>query len=212
MKKLFIFVALALALTGCTSPEKPSGVPAVSCEYPEAGNPAKPVDPPPADNVAHSGTVSYTLAFANGDVEMTLDRAKAPCTVNSFAALASQGYFDKTACHRLVDKGIFVLQCGDPSGTGRGGPGYTFADETNQSDTYPAGTIAMANAGPNTNGSQFFLVYSDSQLPPDYTVFGTIDDKSLDVIAEIASQGQDGAYGDSGRPIADATIKSVTAG
>ena len=118
-----------------------------------------------------------------------LDNGKAPCTVNSFASLAQQGYFDNTPCHRLTTAPeLGVLQCGDPSGTGTGGPGYRFPNEypTNQyrlTDPalqvpvlYPRGTLAMANAGPGTNGSQFFLVYRDSMLPPTYTVFGTIDD------------------------------------
>ena len=97
-------------------------------------------------------------------------------------SLATQGYFDGTICHRLTtleESGIAVIQCGDPSGTGSGGPGYTFADETTGDEKYTAGVIAMANRGPDTNGSQFFIVYDDSPLPPDYTVFGSIDDASL---------------------------------
>ncbi len=114
-----------------------------------------------------------------------------------FVLLAgAAGFYDDTQCHRLVDMGgIFVLQCGDPTGTGTGGPGYRFADETRPEDTYPAGTVAMANAGPNTNGSQFFLVYEDSVLPPNYTVLGRMDAESTGVVARIAAEGHGGQPG-----------------
>lgn len=87
----------------------------------------------------------------------------------------------------------FVLQCGDPSATGRGGPGYSFPDEKSALNSYKQGAVAMANAGPDTNGSQFFLIYQDSDLPPDYTVFATMDQASIDVIGRIAAEGQDGS-------------------
>ena len=114
--------------------------------------------------------------MTEGDVTITMDRAKAPCTVNSFVSLAGQGYFDQTRCHRLADSGIFILQCGDPTGTGQGGPGYQFANETDGTESYTRGVVAMANAGPGTNGSQFFLVWDDStslDRVPNYTIFGT---------------------------------------
>lgn len=117
-----------------------------------------------------------TLLMEEGEVTITLDRSAAPCTVNSFLALAEQGYFDDTTCHRLVDTGIFVLQCGDPTATGMGGPGYVFDDELTGDETYPPGTVAMANAGPDTNGSQFFMVWAETELPASYTVFGTLDE------------------------------------
>ncbi len=138
-----------------------------------------------------------------------MDQATTPCTIGSFVHLARAGYFDDTKCHRLTTSAsLKVLQCGDPSGTGSGGPGYSFADETNASMTYPAGTVAMANAGANTNGSQFFLVYADSQLPPDYTVFGKIT-SGLDVLTKIAAAGVFGG-GEDGAPAAPATISKVT--
>src|SRR5699024_11558444 len=96
-------------------------------------------------------------------------------------------------------EGIFVLQCGDPTGTGSGGPGYSFADELDGSETYPAGTLAMANAGPDTNGSQFFVVYDDSPLPADYTVFGSLDKESTKTVADIAAEGTDSGAGDGDR-------------
>ena len=92
--------------------------------------------------------------------------------MNSFVSLADQGYFDDTPCHRMTTRGIFVLQCGDPTADRRRRAGLPFEDELDGTETYGPGTLAMANAGPNTNGSQFFIVYGDSPLPPAYTVFG----------------------------------------
>jgi peptidyl-prolyl cis-trans isomerase B (cyclophilin B) len=166
------------------------------CSYEQTGDPARPVQPPPTAGVATTGTVKYVLKMNEGDVTITMDRAKAPCTVNSFVSLADQGYFDNTKCHRLVDSGIFLLQCGDPTGSGSGGPGYEFANETDAKESYTAGVVAMANGGPNTNGSQFFLVWADStglDSTPNYTIFGRMNKASTDVIASIAASGQDGS-------------------
>jgi cyclophilin family peptidyl-prolyl cis-trans isomerase len=173
----------------------PAAVAGDVCSYEKTGHPAKPVQPPPTAEVPTSGTVRYVLKMNEGDVTITMDRAKAPCTVNSFVSLADQGYFDNTSCHRLVDSGIFILQCGDPTGTGSGGPGYEFANETDAKESYTAGVVATANAGPNTNGSQFFLVWADStslDSTPDYTIFGRMNKASTEVIASIAASGQDG--------------------
>lgn len=146
-----------------------------------------------------------------GPVTLTLNRDAAPCTVHSFEALVKQDFFDDTQCHRLVDSGIFVLQCGDPTGTGRGGPGYRFADELGDTRGYPAGTVAMANSGADTNGSQFFLVYDGSELPPNYTVFGRMDEESRGVVARIAVEGQDGSNPDgTGKPNNEARIIDIT--
>ena len=109
-------------------------------------------------------------------------------------ALARAGWFESSPCHRLTTAGIRVLQCGDPTGTGSGGPGYVFADEALDGATYPRGTVAMANRGPGTNGSQFFLVYADSELPPDYTPFGRIT-QGLDVLERVAAGGSDDSNG-----------------
>jgi len=140
-----------------------------------------------------------------------MDKSKTPCTVGSFVHLATTGYFDSTKCHRLTTSpSLGVLQCGDPSGTGSGTPGYSFADETTPSMTYPAGTVAMANAGPNTNGSQFFLVYADSMLQPNYTVFGKITG-GLSVLTKIAAAGVQGG-GQDGPPVSPITIAKVSVG
>jgi peptidyl-prolyl cis-trans isomerase B (cyclophilin B) len=121
--------------------------------------------------------------------------AQAPCTTYSFRFLAQRGYFDGTHCHRLTTQRIFVLQCGDPTGTGSGAPGYQFNDENLTGATYPAGTVAMANAGPNTNGSQFFIVWKDTKLSPAYTPFGQLTGGSLAVLQRIAAAGDDSQNG-----------------
>lgn len=183
-----------------------------TCAYPSDGStPAKAVTAPTELNPPDTGTVDATLALNSGDVTLQLDRAAAPCTVNSFVSLAQQGYFDSTTCHRLTSSAsLKVLQCGDPSATGRGGPGYSFADELSGSETYGAGTLAMANAGANTNGSQFFIVYGDSQLPASYTVFGKVT-AGLDVVQAIAAKGSDNSNGQGdGAPKETVTIEKVT--
>lgn len=186
----------------------------MTCAYPSDGQkPARPVDPPPTQ-APKSGTVTLTLTTNEGPIVITMDRAKTPCTVNSMESLAKQGYFDNTQCHRLVDSRIFVLQCGDPTGTGRGGPGYSFADELTGTEKYTAGTVAMANTGqPGTNGSQFFIVYEDSPLNAAYTLFGTVDAKGLATVKKIAEMGNDGSNpAGGGKPHNDARIDKATLG
>ena len=194
-----------------------------NCEYPAADEKAaKQVDVPKSGKVpTDPATVSVSMGTDQGNIGLVLNNAEAPCTVNSFASLAQKGYFDGTVCHRLTTApGLGVLQCGDPSASGKGGPGYRFANEypTNQypkgdpalekAVLYPRGTLAMANAGPDTNGSQFFLVYKDSQLPPNYTVFGTIDGTGLATLDKIAKAGVAGG-GDDGKPATDVKVKSI---
>jgi peptidyl-prolyl cis-trans isomerase B (cyclophilin B) len=191
------------------------------CQYPAAQDASKKVNPPRTGKVpTEPGEVSASMSTNQGNIGLQLDNAKAPCTVNSFASLAQQDYFNDTPCHRLTTGGLAVLQCGDPTGKGTGGPGYQFANEypTNQYQPdspalqepviYPRGTLAMANAGPGTNGSQFFLVYQDSQLPPNYTVFGTIDETGLATLDKIAQAGVEGGAGD-GAPAQPVQIKSI---
>ena len=193
-----------------------------NCQYP-AGQPAsKKVDPPKSGQVpTDPATISVSMSTDQGNLGLILNNAEAPCTVNSFASLAQKGYFDDTVCHRLTTApDLGVLQCGDPAGTGAGGPGYSFANEypTNQYGKddpalgkpvlYPRGALAMANAGPDTNGSQFFLVYKDSKLPPNYTVFGTIDSTGLATLDKIAKDGVAGGAQD-GKPATAVTVKSI---
>jgi peptidyl-prolyl cis-trans isomerase B (cyclophilin B) len=180
------------------------------CEYVATGDAARPVNPPTETGVPKTGTTRYVMTTNEGPITLTMDRSKAPCTVHSFTSLADQGFFDKTRCPRLSNKGLFILQCGDPTGTTSGGPGYVFADETTGNERYKAGVVAMANSGPNTNGSQFFIVFADSELQPDYTIFATIDAKSLDVVKKIVADGDDGSnpYG-GGKPKNPAEIISI---
>jgi peptidyl-prolyl cis-trans isomerase B (cyclophilin B) len=151
-----------------------------------------------------------------GTLHATLDADKTPCTVNSFVSLARQGFFDKTPCHRLTtaQAGIFVLQCGDPSGTGTGGPGYTIPDELSGDETYGPGTLAMAKTTePDSGGSQFFIVYKKTPLPPDYTVFGQVDAAGVKAVRKVARQGTDDAFGQGdGHPKVTVTLDSVSAG
>ncbi|MGX1772169.1 peptidylprolyl isomerase [Nocardia brasiliensis] len=160
----------------------------------------------PGMTIDTGATYTATLDTTCGNVQLTLDAARAPRTVNSFAFLSNEQYFDNTKCHRLTTEGIYVLQCGDPQGTGMGGPGYKFPDENLAGATYPAGTVAMANAGPNTNGSQFFLVYQDSKLPPNYTPFGHVT-AGMDVLTSVAAAGAQG--GSDGAPVSNVVLKSV---
>ena len=133
---------------------------------------------------------TYTAKIVTncGTITVALDGKHAPHTVNSFAFLAAHHYFDNTRCHRLTTSGIYVLQCGDPTATGNGGPGYSIPDENLKGAAYPAGTVAMANAGPNTGGSQFFFVYAATSLQPSYTPFGHIV-AGLDILKAIAARG-----------------------
>jgi peptidyl-prolyl cis-trans isomerase B (cyclophilin B) len=153
---------------------------------------------------------TYTARIVTncGTIVVSLDGKHAPHTVNSFAFLASKRYFNDTPCHRLTTSGIYVLQCGDPTGSGTGGPGYTIPDENLTHATYPAGTVAMANTGqPHSGGSQFFLVYADTALPPQYTPFGHVA-AGLDILQRIAKAGST-PPGD-GKPDQPVVIESFT--
>jgi peptidyl-prolyl cis-trans isomerase B (cyclophilin B) len=195
-------------------PARPVALPpTVTCDYPAGEAATKPVQPPPGGDVSATGTVPVTLQTSAGAVDLTLDRALAPCAVNSFMSLAEQAYFNDTPCHRLTTSdSLQVLQCGDPSGQGTGGPGYTFADEAFPELTYGRGILAMANGGPNTNGSQFFMVYGAADLPPNYTAFGSIGADGLQVLDTIARAGQDGGGEGDGRPNTPVTIQTATVG
>ena len=182
-----------------TSPAASSGsatAAAYPCTWTSSGTSAvKGITPPATTRPPRSGKVAVSVTTNRGPLGFTLDRSPAPCTVASFVSLVKQGYYDKTPCHRLVTQGIYVLQCGDPTGTGSGGPGYTIPDEATGSETYPAGTIAMARTSQaHSGGSQFFIVYRNSPTlqqhlgAQQYTVFGRVA-TGLGVVRKVAKAG-----------------------
>lgn len=161
------------------------------------------------------GAVELAVATSQGDMTFTLDRALAPCAVQSFTYLAAQGFYDESPCHRMVNGEAFgVLQCGDPSGTGSGGPGYAYSQEAPAGENpYAKGVIAMANSGaPDTTSSQFFIMFVDTMLDPAYSVIGTVT-MGLDVVETVAAAGNDGSFEPSpggGAPNQPITIESIT--
>ena len=238
-----LFGAAALAACGSTTAGVPIGSPttagattqpttttttaesttqaASECDYQEANE-------EPADGrdvglpSGEDAPKTVTLVTDHGDIPLTMAVDDAPCTTASIAHLAKSGFYDDSPCHRMTKaESLSVLQCGDPTGQGTGGPGYTLPDE-NPTDlkpagaggyvTYPRGTVAMANTGaPHSGGSQFFLVYADSVLPPTYAVFATMDDKGLAVLDKITKAGVAGG-GEDGAPATAVTIKQATTG
>jgi peptidyl-prolyl cis-trans isomerase B (cyclophilin B) len=197
------------AAPATSAPAAPAA-PAGPCHSPAPGSPASlHFGAEPAMSLDTQARYTAVLNTSCGAVTLALEAAQAPHTVNSFVFLAGQKYFDHSPCHRLTTAGIFVLQCGDPTGTGTGGPGYTIPDENLAGATYAAGTVAMANTGqPHSGGSQFFLVYRDSQLPPSYTPFAKVS-AGLDVLQQIAALGTTTGSSD-GPPRGGVVIDSVS--
>ncbi len=199
-----------------TSPTASPSTSAVALEGCDPA-PTPPSDPQswdeaPAMQLEEGSRNQLVLTTNCGDIVIDTFADKAPETVNAMLWLADQQYFDSTLCHRLVTEGIFVLQCGDPTATGTGGPGFELPDENLPSAegvNYPAGTVAMANAGPGTSGSQFFLVYEDTTLPPNYTIWGEVS-AGLDIVERIAEAGVAGGATD-GTPAAPIGIESAVA-
>lgn len=198
-------VLIALEVTRGADQDAAVAEPTATASY-------SPPDPSVAEGRAWTATV-YTTA---GDLTLELDGAAAPQAVSSFVTLAQAGFFTQTTCHRLTVEGIFVLQCGDPTGTGTGGPGYTFGPIENApaDDVYPAGTVAMARTQDDGSsmGSQFFLVYADSTIPADnaggYTVLGRVTE-GMDVLQAVADAGI--VEGTQYTPVTTVTIEAVEA-
>jgi peptidyl-prolyl cis-trans isomerase B (cyclophilin B) len=188
----------------------PSTLPLGTCDFQAAGTPAKQVTTPP-NTAPTTGTATATVTTTQGTLTFAFKRDSAPCAVSSFISLAQQGYYNNTSCTRITDSDdAYVLQCGDPTGDGTGSPGYTFNDELTGKEQYTAGVLAMANSGPDTNGSQFFIVYKDSKFAPSYTIFGTVT-AGLDVVAKVAAKGNDGSNAaGGGKPKLPISINSVT--
>ena len=213
--------ASATASPSASSSAAAVAEPAHHCTYTVSDKSSKPSLPPatPDYNAAYKATINTNL----GKIQISLLNSKATCAVNSFAHLAAVNFWNTTQCHRLsTDGGLYILQCGDPTASGKkplscstptlgsGGPGYVFADENLKGATYNTGTVAMANSGPNTNGSQFFLVYKNTSLPPNYTPFGNIT-SGLDILQNVAKAGTTCTYqAGGGVPKEKIIINSVT--
>lgn len=177
---------------GGAVPAQPAGTECLYYGY--GGGQVKQSDLPPMSNVPNTGTVTATITTNFGNIVMELDRAKAPCAINSFRYLAKRGYFSNTPCHRFVDiTGFHILQCGDPFGTGMGGPGYRFDPENLPTTTgYSTGDVILANSteggGKRYNGSQFIILYGETPLPPEYTVIGRVT-QGLELVQQAAVSG-----------------------
>jgi len=223
MKRIAAFCALAIAVTSltlssATAAERPTTVAGCTTPTSKAHAPATVKQPKTVDKkLAKTMTISTNC----GVIAIEMNPA-APQTVTNMAALARAKYFDKSYCHRLTTEGIFVLQCGDPSAQANGSPGTWkgYKDENlpkGTGITYPAGTVAMANSGKNTNGSQFFLVYKDTALPAKYTIWGKIT-SGLPILLEIEKVGaykvdqtsNKAYYAVDGYPVQPVEIKTVT--
>ncbi len=198
-----------LSLTPTATPTSTNLAGGVVCKPTKAvGHTPIVITPPTKMDAGRIG--KFTLITNCGTIVIRTDGVKAPVTMTALTALAKAKYFDGTLCHRLTTLGLFVLQCGDPSATGTGGPGFTFQDENlpkNVANNYPAGAVAMANSGPSTNGSQFFLVYGDTTLSPAYTIWGQIT-SGLSIIKAVAAAGVKGGGGD-GTPAQTFAIEKV---
>jgi peptidyl-prolyl cis-trans isomerase B (cyclophilin B) len=189
---------------------KSAKVPAIKCKTTKAVGHTPP-SVAPADKLPKRLTRKFTFETNCGNIVVTTVGSKAPITVTQLATLARGGFFNNTLCHRLTTQGLYVLQCGDPTATGSGGPNFTYRDEnlpTDSLNNYPAGTVAMANSGPGTNGSQFFLVFADTTLGANYTIWGTITE-GLDIVRAIAKAGVKGGGAD-GAPNQPIAINRVT--
>jgi peptidyl-prolyl cis-trans isomerase B (cyclophilin B) len=222
---VLIVVGAVWLLGGFDSDETPGDVAAGTCTWfsEQVGGDVQDTGIPPTTGEARSGTSTVTIKTNQGDIVAELDHEKAPCTTASMAYLAGRQYYDDTTCHRLTTEGIFVVQCGDPKASGSGGPAYRFANEyvpppTGAPNTaatapptviYPKGTLAMAHSSqPDSNGSQFFIVYKDSPLAADYTVFGKVT-QGLDVVEKVAAGGvADGSK--DGKPKSELKIVSLS--
>ena len=189
---------------------KSAKVPAIKCATTKAVGHTPP-SIAPAEKVLKRIPRTFTFVTNCGNIVVTTVGSKAPITLTQLSTLARGGYFNNSLCHRLTTKGLYVLQCGDPTATGGGGPSFSYRDENlpvEGLNNYPAGTVAMANSGPGTNGSQFFLVFADTTLGANYTIWGTVT-QGLDIIKAIAKAGVKGGGAD-GAPNQSIEIRRVS--
>ncbi len=217
MKRLLVAVIAISVLASPSAIAEPKSkaaknvkVAGIKCAPTKASGHA-PKDVAPAQKLPKKLARTFTFETNCGNIVITTVGAKAAITITQFSTLAKRGYFDNSLCHRLTTQGLYVLQCGDPTATGSGGPNFTYGDENLPAATvnnYPAGTVAMANSGPGTNGSQFFLVFADTTLGANYTIWGTITE-GLDIVKAIAKAGVKGGGAD-GPPKQTIAINRVT--
>ena len=206
MKKFLILTMLLFIFCGENAPEETTVEATIETTEEIEMTYDKTYSEPPAMNINESGNYSAVIETSLGSIEIELFTDIAPITVNNFVNLSKDGYYDNVIFHRVI-KG-FMIQGGDPSGTGHGEmgkyPGYEFQDELNNPMQYEKGIVAMANRGPNTNGSQFFIMHVDYPLPYDYTIFGKVSN-GIDVVDAIANV----QTGDMDKPVDDVVINSV---
>ena len=217
LRVLVSVVVLPLLLASCGEPPSDEAAPAPRGRVPVT-TPTTALNRPrrgPRRKPRRTATSRPTIETSAGTLTSTMDAEATPCTVGNFVSLAEQGYFDSTTCHRLTTVGIFVLQCGDPTGSGMGGPGYTIPDELDRGRD-----LSGRHAGdgqesqPDSGGSQFFMVYDDTeQLEPEYAVFGTLDEASLEAVREVAAEGtaEGGPDGDQDPPWRSSRSRSARA-
>jgi peptidyl-prolyl cis-trans isomerase B (cyclophilin B) len=212
---LFIILMLTVSVNSAdastkSKPVKNSKAEEINCK-PSNAKAHSPKEVTPAEAKPKRLPRTITLETNCGDIQISTLASKAPVTVAHMAKLARSGYFDESICHRLINRGAYVLQCGDPTATGKGGPKFVFQDENlpiGAEGNYPEGTVAMWNKGPGTNGSQFFLVYSDTTLiKGNYTIWGTIT-QGLEIVKAIAKMGVRGG-GLEGAPSQMISIEKV---
>lgn len=195
--------ASASASASSSASASPSGsastAPVKGCTTAPAATTKTATWPAPGGTSLPTDTPTFLSLTTNcGEIVLQMDPAAAPKTTQSMAFLAAQAFYTDSDCFRLTTKGIFVLQCGSPTNNGQGGPGYSIPDENLPKDganNYPAGTVAMANAGAGTGGSQFFIVYKDTTLGPNYTIWGKVV-SGLDVVTRVAAAGEKTGAGD----------------
>jgi cyclophilin family peptidyl-prolyl cis-trans isomerase len=163
--------------------------------------------PTPKMEIDTSKKYSATLSTTDGVIKIELFANQTPITVNNFVALSKKGFYKNVIFHRVIKD--FMIQTGDPTGTGSGGPGYQFADEKFDGE-YVKGTVAMANAGPNTNGSQFFIMHGEQALPKNYVIFGKVIE-GMETVDKIATaETESNGMGETSKPVAPVKIESVT--
>ena len=204
-----VFASTSTLATAATTKPVTLKTSTISCKPTNAiAHTAKKVTPPTKMLPGRMGT--FTLVTNCGNIVIATNGVRAPVTLTALTALVKAGYFNGSLCHRLTTADFYVLQCGDPTATGSGNPKFTYRDENLPADTvnnYPAGTVAMANSGANTNGSQFFLVYANTKLPPSYTIWGKIT-SGLNIVKGIAAAGVKGG-GTDGTPAKKIAIEKI---